>query len=180
MSLILKSVPIAALALVAALPLHVRSVPRAGGAPGPRAEITIVILNGRNGRPMKHLWVTMYTVPRMPKDYPPGPEWTGWWSSSQPFSLRTNRSGAGTVRAPRSGAIEVIPGGFTEDCRPPFPNSQHPKYPSPGDVALYPVARILSHGTVSDNTCGKGHAVPVPGRLVIFVRPMTFWERMGT
>lgn len=180
MPLTLKSVPFGALALVAVLPLQVRSVPRASDAPGPSGEVTIVILNGKNGRPMKHLLATVYTFPHMPKDYPPGPDWMEWRGSSRPLFLRTNRSGAITVRAPTSGAIEVIPGGFTESCRPVFPNSKYPKYSLPGFKALYPVARILSHGTVTDNTCGRGHAVPVPGRLVIFARPMTLWERMGT
>jgi hypothetical protein len=34
-------------------------------------------------------------------------------------------------------------------------------------------------GIVTPNTCGKAVAKPEPGELTIFVRPLSFWERMS-
>ncbi len=37
---------------------------------------------------------------------------------------------------------------------------------------------VLDHGYVSSNTCGKAAVSPQPGQVVLFVRPLTFWEKM--
>ena len=37
---------------------------------------------------------------------------------------------------------------------------------------------ILQHGYASPNTCGKVKATPQPGQVILFVRPLTFWEKM--
>lgn len=37
---------------------------------------------------------------------------------------------------------------------------------------------ILSRGYVSPNTCGKGTRSPQPGEVVLFVRPLTWWEKL--
>lgn len=176
MSIILKPTLLIGVTLAGAVPMS-----RPGPARGPRADtkVTILLLNGKNGRPMKRTLLNITVFPRMPKHNPPGPAWAGW-QGARALYPKTDRNGEATIHAPRNGAVEAFAGGYDVGCRPPFPNSEYPKYPRPGDVALYPVARILSRGTVSENSCGKGHAVPVPGRLVIFARPMTFWERMGT
>jgi hypothetical protein len=38
--------------------------------------------------------------------------------------------------------------------------------------------QVLRTGVVSANTCGKAALSPKPSTLVIFVRPLTWWERM--
>lgn len=38
--------------------------------------------------------------------------------------------------------------------------------------------QILEHGYVSPNTCGKMRASPKPGQVVLFVRPLTWWEKL--
>ena len=169
MSMILKPALLIGAALAAAVPM-----PGPGPARGPRADakVTILLLNGKNGRPMKRTLLNITIFPRMPKPNPPGPAWAGW-PETRALYPQTDRKGEATIRAPMNGAVEVFAGGYDVPCSPPLPNSRSPN-------ALYPVGRIVSHGTVTENTCGKGHAVPVPGRLVIFARPMTFWERMGT
>jgi hypothetical protein len=43
---------------------------------------------------------------------------------------------------------------------------------------LYPIRRILEPGASSSNTCGKFRAKPMPGELIFFMRPMSFWEKM--
>jgi hypothetical protein len=37
---------------------------------------------------------------------------------------------------------------------------------------------VLDHGYASANTCGKVTVSPQPGQVVLFVRPLTFWEKM--
>jgi hypothetical protein len=38
--------------------------------------------------------------------------------------------------------------------------------------------RVLEHGYVSPNTCGKTTASPTPGQVILFVRPLTWWEKL--
>jgi hypothetical protein len=45
-----------------------------------------------------------------------------------------------------------------------------------GNDYLYPVSTIVASGLVSTNNCSKRAATAKPGELVIFVRPITWWE----
>jgi hypothetical protein len=38
--------------------------------------------------------------------------------------------------------------------------------------------QIVQQGIVTANTCGKFTASPEPGELIIFVRPLSWWEKM--
>ena len=40
----------------------------------------------------------------------------------------------------------------------------------------FPTRQIIQRGIVTANSCGKSTASPNPGELVIFVRPLTWWE----
>ncbi len=37
---------------------------------------------------------------------------------------------------------------------------------------------VLESGFVTPNTCGKARASPNPAEIVIFVRPLTLWEKL--
>ena len=37
---------------------------------------------------------------------------------------------------------------------------------------------VLSRGYVSPNTCGKSTDSPSPGQVILFVRPLTWWEKL--
>lgn len=37
---------------------------------------------------------------------------------------------------------------------------------------------VLQHGIVTPNTCGKATASPRPKEVVLFVRPLTWWEKL--
>jgi hypothetical protein len=37
---------------------------------------------------------------------------------------------------------------------------------------------VLQQGIATPNTCGKATASPEPGDLIIFVRPLTWWEKL--
>ena len=42
----------------------------------------------------------------------------------------------------------------------------------------FPTKQILAEGVVTPNTCGKHTASPVPGQVFVFVRPLSFWEKL--
>jgi hypothetical protein len=53
--------------------------------------------------------------------------------------------------------------------------------PPPSDTELipsYPVAKILELGLAGANTCGKFRTDAKPGELILFARPLSFWEKM--
>jgi hypothetical protein len=39
-------------------------------------------------------------------------------------------------------------------------------------------SRVLHEGVTMTNTCGKPNAKAKPGEVIIFVRPLTFWEKL--
>lgn len=46
------------------------------------------------------------------------------------------------------------------------------------DLKSFSTKEVLDHGYASGNTCGKVTATPQPGQVILFVRPLTFWEKM--
>lgn len=42
----------------------------------------------------------------------------------------------------------------------------------------FPTKQILADGVVTPNACGKHTASPVPGQVIVFVRPLNFWEKL--
>ncbi len=46
------------------------------------------------------------------------------------------------------------------------------------ELKNFSTKEILEHGYASTNTCGKATVSPQPGQVVLFVRPLTFWEKM--
>ena len=49
---------------------------------------------------------------------------------------------------------------------------------SPLGVNNFITKEVLDHGYASGNTCGKVTAPPQPGQVILFVRPLSFLERM--
>ena len=49
---------------------------------------------------------------------------------------------------------------------------------SPLDLKNFNTKEVLDHGYTSGDTCGKVTASPRPGQVVLFVRPLTFMEKM--
>lgn len=45
-------------------------------------------------------------------------------------------------------------------------------------IMTFPTQKVLEQGIVTANTCGKATASPKPGEVVIFVRPLTWWEKL--
>ena len=44
--------------------------------------------------------------------------------------------------------------------------------------ANFSTIEILRHGYASPNTCGKVTVSPQPGQVILFVRPLTWWEKL--
>lgn len=47
-----------------------------------------------------------------------------------------------------------------------------------GNMPSYSIKKILDSGVSGANTCGKARAKAKPGELILFMRPLTFWEKM--
>lgn len=45
-------------------------------------------------------------------------------------------------------------------------------------ITNFSTKEVLEHGIATANTCGKVTASPKPGEVIIFVRPLTWWEKM--
>jgi len=45
-------------------------------------------------------------------------------------------------------------------------------------IQSFSTPEVLRSGVVTANACGKAKASPQPGELIIFVRPLTFWEKL--
>jgi hypothetical protein len=46
------------------------------------------------------------------------------------------------------------------------------------DIREISTKQLMREGIVMPNTCGKATASPQPGELVIFVRPLSWWEKI--
>ena len=44
--------------------------------------------------------------------------------------------------------------------------------------ADFSTEEVLQHGVATANTCGKATASPKPGEAILFVSPLTWWEKM--
>jgi hypothetical protein len=46
------------------------------------------------------------------------------------------------------------------------------------ELKNFSTKEVLDHGYASANACGKVTVSPQPGQVVLFVRPLTFWEKL--
>ena len=75
-------------------------------------------------------------------------------------------SGVDTITLEKSASIWVAANGY-HDCRPK--KNIRAK-------ASYSVTEIATNGIVTKNDCGKATVIAKPGELILFVRPLTWWE----
>jgi hypothetical protein len=45
-------------------------------------------------------------------------------------------------------------------------------------IQNFSAKEVLESGVVTANTCGKANASPTPGEIVLFVRPLSWWEKL--
>ncbi len=122
--------------------------------------VHIHVLNGKKDGPF-NTWLNIYKVVDGK---------TQDWKE-----LSTDSNGVIAVEIDLNDLLQVIPGN-SYDCRKeksgsPFPLSFGP---------FYSVKKIMTDGITETNNCGKVSVVAKPGELIIFERPLTFWEGMKT
>ncbi|HEV2233150.1 MAG TPA: hypothetical protein VGV68_07080 [Terriglobia bacterium] len=79
-----------------------------------------------------------------------------------------------------SGVINpVVKYGDTISIRPGFVLCQ-PRTPDYSWLAMvdFSTKKVIQSGSITANTCGKATASPKPGELIIFVRPLSWWEKL--
>jgi hypothetical protein len=127
------------------------------GNANPAPKIVLKVLNGKTGWP---IWTELPNV------------WLG--GANFPFDPppRTNWHGEIKLDFPASGPRElrVLPNWFV-DCR-------ESSEPFAGAKVKYSLDEITQRGVVTENVCGKTRAKPIPGTLILYVRPRTFREMM--
>jgi hypothetical protein len=142
--------------------------------------IRIELLNGKNGRPLAGKCVNV------------------WVGSERKWAmaLPTDKDGVASLKLTHNDA-QVNTQHAWKGCGPPGVINPVVKYSDPIKINTsyasceprtadfswlaiesYPTDKIIHSGVVTANTCGKARASPEPGEIILFVRPLTFWEKM--
>jgi len=112
------------------------------------------LLNGKNGKPIKderpNIWLGNA------KD-----DILQWTDSKGEILLEIDQAQPREIR---------VRGNFYVNCR------QRGNQLTAINVR-YSLDEIVSKGVVTENDCGKSHVDPIPGKLVLYLRPMTFKEK---
>lgn len=45
-------------------------------------------------------------------------------------------------------------------------------------IQTFSTEEVLQSGVVTVNACGEANASPIPGEIVLFVRPLSWWEKL--
>ncbi len=145
--------------------------------------LEIKLVNGRTGRPIAghcmYVWVGDKSNP----------------SSDPLLETETDSGGSAILRLTHEGAeIEnqsqrlacglqgainpVVKYGYTISIRTGYVSCQ-PRPPSYSWLASteFAIEDVLQHGIVTANRCGKATDSPKPGEVIIFVRPLSWWEK---
>jgi hypothetical protein len=120
-------------------------------------EIILQLLNGKNGKTIK--------------DESPS-IWLGndkWFINPIP---RTDSKGEILLEIGQAKPQEIrVMGNYYVDCRPRGNDKEATM------KVRYSLNEIVSKGIVTENDCGKSRVDPIPGRLILYLRPMTFIEK---
>ncbi|MGC0775442.1 MAG: hypothetical protein WB543_21085 [Candidatus Acidiferrum sp.] len=155
-----------------------------GGAALHAQTISIKLVDGRNGRPMAdkciNVWVGDRAAPQ-----------------SRPFlETQTDKNGVADLRLTGQGAEinnqnqqlacglqgviqPVVKYGDTIAIGSDYMLCQA-RLPDGSWQALegFSTKDALQSGIATANTCGKATASPKPGEVILFVRPLTLWEKL--
>lgn len=123
-------------------------------------QITVKLVDGRNGHTMNHHAVEVWVVS--------GPE----GEVGAPVYLATGTDGTAVFRIPTGAQSFIIAGVTLADCR----RAKAANNAVNEDV--YHFADVLTSGVVAKNKCGKTSVQAVPGQIVFFVRPPHWWEKV--
>jgi hypothetical protein len=126
----------------------------------PEPQQKKVVLRIRNGKTGWPIWAELPNVwiggAKSPLDPPPKTDWRG--------EIK--------LEAPADGPHEIrLTPNWYIDCR-------IPSEVTAGRNLKYSIDQILKDGVVSENLCGEPRAKPVPGVIILYVRPRTWKEIM--
>jgi len=120
-------------------------------------QIVVQAMDGRNGKPLANQRLLIFggdspeAVRRHAKDY----------------VLVTDKDGLATLTLASETQWLQVWADWHVLCMTEPPNSKS-----------FPVADIMTLGLNTPNTCGGALKKVAPGHLVVFARPMNFWEKM--
>jgi hypothetical protein len=126
-------------------------VPASSASARHSQTITVQFVNGRSGKPLARIKV--YIGFGNPK-------------TAQPIVLVTDRRGELRFSPGRAETFQVHPVALVA-CG---------EQPKGAPYRNYSAATVLRTGIVTPNSCGPARAERVPGRLVYFARPASWWE----
>jgi len=138
--------------------------------------LRIKLINGRNGHPISDSFVNVW-VGNARKDAMPIPtDQEGiarlrLTEDDSEIDVR-NRPGVGVTNpvVKYSDSLRVNAGYVS--CQPNRPDYSWLL------IQSFSTSDVLRSGVVTVNACGKANASPQPGELILFVRPLTFWEKL--
>jgi hypothetical protein len=146
-------------------------------------EIQIRVLNGRSGKPVANECLNV---------------WTGTWRDAH-LVAETDKDGVAVLRVSQTEIVaeKSCPGWPAQASRRSglegmmisgdrYIACQEYAKIVPGEpptnplttMPSYPISKILDSGISAANKCGKFREEPKPGKLIFFVRPRSFWEKM--
>ena len=142
--------------------------------------IEVKLVDGRNGHPVANSCVNV---------------WVGH-QQKDALAIPTDKNGVAVLRLTENGS-EVNTHDRWKDCGDfgvinPVVKFEESVSVNAGYVLCQPQStdyswlavkdistkQLLQQGLATANTCGKASASPTPGEVVIFVRPLSFWEKL--
>jgi hypothetical protein len=119
-------------------------------------KIIVQLLDGKNGKPIKR------ESPNI---------WLG--NAKDPTNPQTDSKGEILLEIGQVKPKEIkLSGNYYVDCR--LRGNRRAAM-----NVKYSLNEVVSKGIVTENDCGKSRVDPIPGRLVLYLRPMTFVEKWG-
>jgi len=120
----------------------------------PPRTIIVQVLNGKTGKPIKG------EAPNI---------WIG--NVKDPVNPRTDSKGEIALEIGQAQPAEIrVMGNYYMDCR------RRENQELMMNVR-YSLTEIIAKGVVSENGCGQSRTNPIPGKLILYMRPMTFKEK---
>lgn len=145
-------------------------------------QFKIKVLNGQNGQPVVDgcVYVQVLTNPGVLSAEEAATDQKGVVRirlSSDDASVSPGRKTAKCFRGATvdtvlryGNSVDIIPNrDKAADCRPPTDKSGTRNY-------SYSVKLIVREGIVLANACGKAAATPTPGEVILFARPVHWWN----
>jgi|ERR1700678_2768202 hypothetical protein len=151
-------------------------------------EIHVRVLNGRNGEPIRNDCVDVF-VPGIVSALVIPTDKLGVallhveGEHAGPPTVASGKACGGLATSnPTVGSADSIQISSDyyvacQEYRPVIPSE--PIAGRPTDrMPSYSIAKILNSGAAAGNTCGELRVKAKPGELIVFVRPLHWWERM--